>query len=381
MAIVGASVIPMDTERVLADHTVVVAGGSIIEVGPQAEISLAGYEVVDGRGRYLLPGLADMHVHLWDSALVPMYLTHGITTVRNMWGDPVHLALRRRVAEGATLGPRLITASPGIDGLGPDGATAWPGGRHLEDPAKAGMLVADFARRGFDQIKVYTWLKPPVLDALGAAAAEEGLAMVGHCPASMTFERALKAGMACFEHLENVEAGRLTAAGGLDGPSMKRLARQMADGGVWNCPTLVLARGADGSAIHRLRAEAVAVLHAEGAPLLAGSDTPNDGLGPGEGLHRELGELRAAGLSPFEALACATTAPARFLGHDDEGTVAPGNRADLVLVRRNPLVDLTALAEIEAVVVAGRLLRRADLDAIVAGPPPRAPRPTSPRPR
>jgi imidazolonepropionase-like amidohydrolase len=436
LAITHVTVVPMDAERVLPEHTVLIEDGRVVALAPAAALDVAGrpgVRVVDGAGRYLLPGLADMHVHLWDPDEALLYLAHGVTLVRNMWGHPLHLALERRMARGALPGPRVVTASPLIDGPGPTGGPLFPGAVLLEDPAQAAPLVRRYAARGYRQIKAYSYLRPAALRALGAAAAAAGLRLTGHCPIGMTFEAAAAAGMTCFEHLEEIARGHLTA--GVDMPdkramdltgapealwlqvrhldlaAVRRLARRLAADQIWNCPTQVIwqqrtapdaaARAAPwlryldpavvrmwasasdarfrgrpaqraawleaARAWYQRRREIVAVLHEEGAPLLAGTDAANPYVVPGAALHQELADLVAAGLRPYAALRCATAAAARFLGQDGEwGTVAPGARADLVLVGADPLADLGALRAPEAVFVNGFHLTRADLDRLLA---------------
>ena len=422
LAITRVTVVPLDAERVLPEHTVLLKDGRVAALAPAAALDVAGrpgVRVVDGAGKYLLPGLADMHAHLWDPGEAALYLAHGVTLVRNMWGHPLHLALAQRVARGALPGPRIVTTSPVIDGPGPTGGTFWPGAVLLADPARAAPLVRRYAARGYRQIKAYSFLRPEALRALGAAAAAAGLRLTGHCPTGMTVEAAAAAGMTCFEHLLGIERGHLAPGGPgarrLDLAAVRRLAGRLAAGQIWNCPTLVAAQqqtapdaavraapwlryldpavvrrwdpanddprlrdrrglrpagreaAVEAGAGDRRRREVVAVLHEAGAPLLAGTDAQTPYVVPGAALHQELANLVAAGLRPYEALRCATAEAARFLGQAGEwGTVAPGARADLLLVGADPLADLGALRAPEAVFVNGFCLTRADLDRLLA---------------
>jgi imidazolonepropionase-like amidohydrolase len=422
----------MDTERLLPDHTVVIEEGRIRALGPSATVDVAGARVVDGAGQYLLPGLADMHVHYWDPEVAALYLANGVTLVRNMWGAPVHLALRRQVEEGRFAGPRIVTTTPIIDGPDQRGRTLWAGSTVLADPAQAAPLVRRYAARGYEQVKVLGQLAPEALRALVAAAREAGLPVTGHCPTTMRYEEAVDAGMACFEHLAGVWQGHLrpgaARAGGRipaglnrletlrltnrhgDPEAIRRLAPRLAAEQIWNCPTLVAQQqmvqrqeaarrdphlryvpplslkawdpagnwrfrdqpfswddlvAAGQAANHRLL-EVIAILHAAGAPLLAGTDAPNPYVVEGFALHQELANFVAAGLSPFAAIRCATGEAARFVGQAHEwGTVAAGKRADLLLVGANPLADVAALRRPVAVFVNGFLFARADLDRLL----------------
>jgi imidazolonepropionase-like amidohydrolase len=414
LVISGATVLTMSDRRPLTDHSVLIRDGRIESVGPRGALERSGFEVLDGSGRFLMPGLADMHVHWWRPEDGLLYLARGVTTVRNMAGAPLHVDLARRVERGELAGPHLVTASPVIDGMGEDGQTVWPSAQLLIHPEKAGPLVRRYASQGYRQVKAYTWLRYDVLQALGRAAAEAGLPLTGHCPEGLTFEEAMAAGMRCFEHLLGIERGhlldggrtpvrrrpvssardlrhRIAAASHVDYGAIRRLAARMAALQVWNCPTLVLNASARDPApaladprlhlespgveatwkqaaaavsdqvarLHRVRGEmfsrVVAILHDEGAPLLLGTDCPNPFVFQGSSVLDELAHLVAAGLDRWEALRCATSEAARFLGEEGEwGTVARGQRADLLLLSRDPLHDLDALREPEAVFVAGR---------------------------
>jgi imidazolonepropionase-like amidohydrolase len=424
LVISGVTVIAMDGRRPVRDRSVLIDGGVIRAIAAAGELESAGADVLPAHGRYLLPGLADMHVHYWEPWDHALYLASGVTLVRNMAGAAFHLAMARRVLQGLEPGPHVVTASPLIDGIGDDGETIWPNVQLLVQPEKAERLVERYAGEGYQQIKAYSWLRLDVLAALGRAAASRGLRLTGHCPEGVSYEQAMDAGLSCFEHLAGIEVGhmadgqrpavrrRLDAAswsrhglrawvGQVDLAAIRGLAGRMAAAQVWNCPTLALAhaasrRPAEALADPRLRyvppatvaawasppdldewldlrrrrldtlRDVVSVLHAEGAPLLAGTDASNPFVLPGFSLHRELEELVAAGLSPHDALRCATSEAARFLGQSAQwGTVAVGRRAELLLLRADPLHDLRTLREPEAVFVNGYHLARPDLDRLL----------------
>src|SRR5260370_25172460 len=199
LAITHVTVLPMDEERLLPDHTVVLKNGHIEPRGPANPLATDGMQQVDGTGKYLLPGLTDMHVHYGNRGEDPgefaLFLANGVTLVRNMLGRPTHLALARHIQQGDFPGPHLVTTSPIIDGPNAAGETVWPGSTLLTDPEAAYGLVAAYAARGYQQIKVYSQLTLPVLQALGRACAQFGLSMTGHCPSPVTFEAAIAAGI------------------------------------------------------------------------------------------------------------------------------------------------------------------------------------------
>jgi imidazolonepropionase-like amidohydrolase len=427
VAIAHVNVVLMGSPEILPDQTVVLRAGSIAVVGPAAAIPLDGAMVIDGTGKYLMPGLADMHVHYWDIGEFAMFLANGVTLVRNMWGSPFHLALRRRIDEGRFPGPRVVTTSPIIDGPGPDGTTIWPNSALAANPEAARNLVREFATRGYQETKAYSWLKPDVLRALGEASKQAGIRMVGHCPDGLTYEQAIDAGMTCFEHLTGIAEGRMdgrsllgmrpgsieamkTVIENLKMDSVRRLAAMLAKRNIWNCPTLVVWQGmaqeetaamsnallayelatlvagwnpdndfrfrnttvnrSEWLTVAQARIEVylrvIAILHEEGAPLLLGTDTPNPFVFQGFSIHDELRNLVRAGLDPYKALRAGTVDAARFLGEEDVwGTIAVGKRADLVLLSSNPLQDVTATRRPDMVFVNGYMFSRDDLDGML----------------
>jgi hypothetical protein len=201
LAIVGATVLPMtDPEAVLGDHTVVVRGERIEAVGPRSSIAIpAGARVIDGRGRWLMPGLQDMHVHLEhveDPDILKLFVAHGVTTVRNMDGRPFILDWRRRVASGALLGPRIVTAGPIIDGAPP----ARDDNLAVADAVAASRAVEAQAAAGYDFIKTYANLSPSAYQAILAAAQARGLRVAGHVPRGVSLQAAADAQWS-LEHL------------------------------------------------------------------------------------------------------------------------------------------------------------------------------------
>ena len=429
MAITNVAVVPMDEKRVLHAHTVVIDDGSITAIGPSAAMDTAGMSTVDGSGRYLLPGLADMHVHYWTPGDPALFLANGVTLVRNMAGAPFHLELQRQIQDGELPGPHIVTTSPIIDRMPPPLPT-WRG---ADGPSAARCLPRQLAARGYEQIKVLNSLSLETLQAICDEASLAGLRVTGHCPDAATFEQAIEAGMSSFEHLTGIWRGHMrkgidlpelshlalealeAVADGIDEDAIRRLAHDMALQDVWNCPTLVALRSIyepqDEGLVHprmqpivrhvpqaamsmwalldpsarfpdglpayqrwrdamKRRNEAlmriVRILHEEGAPLLAGTDTSVRFVVQGFSIHEELSNLVEAGLTPYEALRCATSEAARFLGQTGEwGTVAVGRRADLLLVRGNPLTEIGALQNLEAVLVNGFHLTRSDLDRLL----------------
>jgi imidazolonepropionase-like amidohydrolase len=199
LAIQNVTVLPMTSEAAVAGQTVLVKKGTIVAVGPSHELQCdADCTRVDGTGKFLMPGLADMHVHVWSEAELPLYVANGVTLVRNMWGEPQTLAMRKRVEEGKVLGPRIVTAGRLVDGDPP----IWGESSAVATtPERARALMDEQKAAGFDFFKIYSRLTPEVFDAIAAHARETGFPFAGHVPSAVPVEHALDSGMATMEHL------------------------------------------------------------------------------------------------------------------------------------------------------------------------------------
>lgn len=446
LVIEGVHVVDLGAGRIVPDRSIGIRGDRIVQVGAPGSVPATdATTVIDGRGKYVLPGLWDMHVHvLYPGAseiAFPLLIANGVTGVRDMNG-PMPLGeierLRRKIQRGERLGPRIIAPGPLIDGPGrpPDalGDEVLP--VHTPDEARA--AVRRLHEEGADFIKVYNRLDTELLLALTDEADSLGLPVAGHVPHVTAAGVASDAGLRSLEHLQGLledasDAGdRLRAALGtatsllLDGrtpppdlvaeirsgrvavvdeydPSRaRRLFARLRDNGTWVTPTLVSNRGVliapgdpdfsrdprlaylpsewtsswfgdtpddEGREIGRQKfqryLEVVTALHEVGVGLLAGTDLGVPHVFPGFSIHDELELLVEAGLDELSALRAATIGPARFLGLEDSGSIAPGYRADLVLLDANPLAEIGATRRISSVVLAGRLLDREDLDQLL----------------
>lgn len=421
LALEGVTVIDLGepAARRLRDHTVLVDGERIAAVGPRAEIEVPeGAERVDARGLFVVPGLAEMHGHLptpgghpaLNDSMMLLYLAGGVTTVRGMLGDPGQLELRDAIERGEVLGPRLIVGSPPLHG---GSATS---------PDQARGLVEQYAEAGYDHLKVHEGLAPEVYDAIVAAAESAGIGFGGHVSDLVGLETALAARQATVDHLDNfvealVDPAALAAAPGpvpllsaladpaaVDRERLPELARATREAGVAVVPTQALwaaihggqsgdelkqgrdelryvpapmlaawsggadqrraAFGAGGAPLLALRDELLVALDEAGVPILLGTDSPQIFSVPGFSIAREALAMQAAGLSPERVLRSATRDVAAWYGElDERGEVAAGRRADLVLLAADPLENATHLGAVAGVVVDGRWLSRAWLDA------------------
>ncbi len=423
IAFVDVTVVPMNQERVLPHHTVLVANGRILAVGRTGRMKLSrGTQAIDGRGKYLMPGLADMHVRIAAGAeaeaMSLLFLANGVTTVRNMFGSPEVLGLRKRIESGSVLGPRIYTTGPLNDGKPP----VWAASRIVETASKAAEAVSQDKGEGYDAIKVYQRLSPEAYKALVSAAREYGLPVYGHVPESVGLGGVLEARQDSIEHLQ----GYVEALQAADSPYRAKIPKNRAEwtrlfdhvdltklpalvkatlsAGTWNCVTIVVSETAgtppeqvaarlrhpamkyvaparlaqwqdrpksfttEDFARMRKRPELVRkitkALHDAGARILLGTDTQNPFVVPGFSIHEELQDLVDAGLTPYQAIKAGTRDAAEFLKSQGAfGIVAAGSRADLILLDANPLEEVRNANRRAGVMVRGRWLAAAELQA------------------
>jgi imidazolonepropionase-like amidohydrolase len=424
------AVVDVKAGQVLSDMTVEIRGRTIAAMDSDRRVrGTRGATVINGRGKYLIPGLWDMHVHLSfpDGAaqiFLPVMVANGVLGARDMHSFlSTILSLKRDVATGAQIGPRLFVAGPAVDGPN----SYLPAARVVRTPDEAREAVRQLKAAGADFIKVYSSLPKDSYLAVASEAKNEGIPFVGHVPYPVTAAEASAAGQRSLEHLTEVDVGtssdepaikaeeleamnqkhgyipdpnRLKST--FDSAKAAALFERFRQNNTWQVPTLVVfyqerqiaepRRAGDDSllayipkilrdywrslptdiavkmvSLYAVHADLVSRLNRAGVPILAGSDCPNPFVYPGFSLHDELGLLVHSGLTPAEALRTATTNPATFLGVTDSlGIVAPGKVADLVLLDANPLVDIANTKRIRAVIQGGRLLNRSVLDAMLA---------------
>ncbi len=408
IALVGATVVPMDREGTLADQTVVVRGDKIAIVAPSASVDTKAATVIDATGKWLVPGLADMHVHTWSDRDFALYLLNGVTTVRDMFGSPQHLTWRAAIQAGTLSGPTLFTAGPIVDGDPP----IWPGSAVVKTADEARAVVRAQKAAGYDLVKVYNGLSIEAYDAIVAEAKAQNIPFAGHVPAAIGLDKALASGQRSIEHLDGYVPFRGEPR--VDKDTIAATVKA----GTWNCPTLVvterfghldnpaaLEKTAGLSYVaaavrerwnpkndfrlqswtpemfekqrvaNELRNKVVASLEQAGGKLVLGTDTGNPYVVPGFAVHDELALLVKAGLTPWQALRMATTAPAELVDQRGAfGQISTGSRADLLVVDGDPLRDIGVLAKPAIVVVRGKVHRHDELLAAAeAAKPPANP--------
>jgi imidazolonepropionase-like amidohydrolase len=429
VAITRVTVIDASNPAPRPNQTVVVQGNRIVSVGPAGAARVpAGARVIDGGGKFLIPGLWDMHVHTAIAGgrdLLSLYVANGVTGVRDMAGDWDTLKTwRGEIARGQLVGPRIIASGPYLEG----GDVPIP---HLNarNGPEATASVDSLVTLGVDFIKVHSQLNAESYFAIARRARERGVVFAGHVPRAVGSAAASDSGQKSIEHLLAIPAEcsrtdsialapRFTVQSALGRCSSENLAPLYAKfvrNGTYVTPTFTaqvevaywptralpgdsLARylpkavrdyvasifpmpdsippNADsvGRAMLAKRMQQVAVMHRAGVHILTGTDAPLRNSPPGFGLHEELTLLARGGMTPFEILRAATLEAARYFGMlDSAGTVAAGKLADLVLLDANPLVEIGNTRRIFAVVANGRLFAGTDRERLLHVAPASAP--------
>jgi imidazolonepropionase-like amidohydrolase len=418
-AITGVTIVPMDSERLIPNQAVIIRKGRIAAIGPAKRTPIpAGATRIEGRGRYLMPGLAEMHAHVPPGAkdtqgtqdILFLYAANGITFARGMLGAPYHLDLRARAERGEILSPRLYLSGPSLNG------------NSVASPEAGRKMVREQKAAGYDALKIHPGLDRARYDAIVETARAVGISVGGHVPEGVGLARALEAGQT-IDHFDAympllVRDGAASVEGGffeyklapyVDDAKISALVRRVRQAGVWNVPTESLIhrillpessfaemesqdemryvprpmlaqwrqgfasfRGADYDAgaarrFIEVRAKLIKALHRSGSGLLLGSDAPQVLNVPGFSIHHELRALVKSGLTPYEALTTGTRNPARFLGTpDDFGIVKTGARADLILLEANPLADVANVKRRAGVMLGGRWLPESDIKSGLA---------------
>jgi imidazolonepropionase-like amidohydrolase len=448
LAIERVTVIDATGRAAEADRTVLIDRDRIAAIGPSKTTAVPkNARVVDGSGKFLIPGLWDMHVHGASDTRAPwshlLFLANGVVGVRDMSGPADAHTWRAAQASSEDPSPHVYLGSPIVDGPDP----VWPDSIVAADEAQGREIVDQQQQRGADFIKVYSRLPRDVYFAISDEAKKHGIPFEGHVPESVTAAEASDAGQKSIEHLTGVDSGssrdeteirvelkhleelfrepnatvaqKMDSGKGIidfnlrivatyDEATARSLFARFVKNGTWQCPTLTLLRAqiddplptndprlnylskevrakwedgyykgfpppARAAMVNLTRVQfdeskrLVGLMNRVGVHILAGTDTMNPQCFPGFGIHDELALLVDAGLSPLAALQAATRNAAQFVGQiGRSGTIEVGKAADLVLLAKDPLVDIHNTRTIEAVVLGGRFFSRAALDAMLA---------------
>ncbi len=415
---INVSVIPMTHETVLTNQTVLIKNGLITALGTKLKYDKNAL-VIDARGKFLMPGLAEMHAHVPPvDEVQPMkdvlllFAANGVTTIRSMLGHPLHLQLRSQVQSGELLGPRIYTSGPSFSGAS------------IKTPEEAEAKVRNQKKAGYDFMKMHPGITKTNFEAIVKTAKEEKMPFAGHVSFGVGVWRSAEAGYATIDHLDGIveammprldtlteeEAGLfgLFVGHNADIARLDKILKTIKDNGVWIVPTQTLAehwqspnrtakellawpemkymdqKTLDGWAKSKdntmknpayqpasvlkfidVRRTIIRECQRQGVGLLLGSDAPQVFSVPGFSLKHELSYLVQAGLTPYQALQTGTVNIGKFFRQDNLGVIKPGAVADLVLLNENPLKDVNAVGTVQGVMLNGRWLPKTEIDAML----------------
>ncbi len=429
LVLTHVSIVDVTGKPLQPDMDVTIQGQRIVEIAPARKFMPKGSRVIDGHGKYVIPGLWDMHVHTvfgdWiprdENVILPLFVANGVTGVRDMGGDLEVLKLwRAQISAGKLLGPRMVIAGPMLDGPVP----RFPSSAAIRNAADGRKMVDELKQGGVDFIKIQSLIPRDGYFAAAYEAKKLGIPFVGHVPDAVRATEASDAGQKSIEHFTGVFEGCSRIEDelikGPKGPAKfvatyddgraSALIAKFAKNQTWQVPTLVWEHGqwlidesdfsqdpltkyapaawrdrtwrmftkdilkdmdTDPAPVRerftQMELEITSKMHKAGVPFLAGTDTAAGvHVFPGFSLHEELVFFVKAGFTPLEALQTATLNPAKFLGKQaDFGTVEKGKIADLVMLDANPLDDIHHTQKINAVVLAGHYFSRNDLDEML----------------
>lgn len=416
----SVNVVPMDREQILENQVVVMKNGKIQSV---SDAKKAKYRknalVIDASGRYLMPGLAEMHAHVPPvDDLEPMkdvlllFAANGVTTIRGMLGHPMHLELRKMINSGALISPRFYTSGPALNG------------ESVKTQDDAVRMVKEEKLAGYDFLKILPGLTKDNFDAMARTAHEQNIPFAGHVSYQVGVWKAIEAKQQTIDHMDAFVEGLVPGIDNIneddaglfgmyiadkaDVTRIPKLMKALRDNNVWVVPTQALAdrwftpeRTAESlrsdpemkymdsktldnwvkaktnleadpkydkeklNTYIKLRRKLIYECNRNGVGLLLGSDAPQIFNVPGTSTHHELQYLVDAGLTPYEALKTGTINVGVFYNNQSIGVIRPGANADVVLLNANPLENISNTQKIEGVLVGNRWLDRASLDGIL----------------
>jgi imidazolonepropionase-like amidohydrolase len=411
IAFVNVSVLPM-TEKglILENQTVMIKEDRITMVGPSDNMELSdGVTIIDGRGKYLMPGLAEMHGHVppthpptnapsyFDEDYVKstlfLYVAAGITTVRGMLGYDHQLELKDKVNSGEYIGPNLYLAGPSFNG------------NTVSSPEQAKERVIQQQEEGWDLLKIHPGLTLEEYNAVAETANEIGITFGGHVPEAVGIERAIEAGQLTMDHIDGYVAYLEAFEGAERDQKMGEIIQKTLENNVWIVPTQALWETIIGAADYdamkdydelkyiprqveqnylnfvdnlennayydpdnamghaMLRQRLLSEMNKAGVKILMGTDAPQLFSVPGFSIHRELPKMEEAGMTSYEILETGTKNVGEYFKDEDSfGTIQLGQRADLILVNGNPLEDLNVIKDHSGVMVRGEWIPRGTID-------------------
>lgn len=397
-------VIPMTKDTVLRNKSVLIKNGKIVRVDsiiPEIDV-----KVIDGNGKYLSPGLIDVHVHVWDKQELGLYLANGVTAVRNAWGMPFHLRFKKQINNNELLGPLFITTTPKLTGA----KNASFDQLGIKDPKHAHELINEYHEDGYDLIKTYAGVPEDIFDVVIEESEKNDMPIVAHPSFEVPYNYHFKKAIQSIEHTEDIVQNALAYK--LDSVALQKVVNYYVEakmahtptltiyqniidiieqkdaiktigGGNYMNPTLVSLGSMDSfnrwtskqfykpetleqiKKQHQFHLYIVKQLHQAGVQLLCGTDAGIVFNMPGYAIHEELAYYLEAGLTPYEALKTATVNPSTQIDlFHDLGTIENTKVANLILSDKNPLEDISTLSKPNAVFVNGRYLQNHQLNEL-----------------
>jgi hypothetical protein len=400
--ITNVNIIPMHQDTILVDKVVYIKDGFINNIGDTIEIK--GVEIIDAKHKYLTPGLIDMHVHIWDRYELGLYLSNGITAVRNLWGMPMHLRLKEDINNDEIISPLVFTTGPKLTGpefLGDDNL-------QLVSPDDAKEKVISYKRRGYDFIKTYYGLTEDIFDAIIEQSEISNIDIVAHPSPKVAYSYHFNSQIKSIEHAEEIIQQPLNYT--LDTLKLKEVIHGFEQSKhSFFSPTLTVYNNIyqmlnddnileseqlqfmnplikkvdskaqferwyntklrDSSIVktikrqHDFHLKIIKKLHEADVTIICSTDAGIGVTVPGFSIHQELAFYKEAGLSNYEVLQTATVNASKTHSiMNDMGTIEVGKIANLILIDDNPLLDLSVLQNPSAVFIKGRKLNRGVLD-------------------
>lgn len=393
IALTNVHVIPMTTNILLSEQTVIVEDGLISAVGTTDKVIIPDNAVIiDAKNKgYLIPGLADMHFHRSTFQDLFMFVANGVTVVREMWGSTGMVAVRDSINDNNLDFPQVFVASPGMDGEGGPFLQFTP---YVTDVENARELVRQYKQERFDFVKVYNSLEPAVYDAIIDEAKKQDIRVVGHVPFKVEPETAFESGQVTTEHFLGygyfASSANTINQGSLDQSKLLALAQNSVENDLFHVATIHVGTqssqdisnikmspeyslisdnlrnsfedgftqgSANSEQTEENMKEVLMTLKLVGSQLLLGTDAGFGYMIPGFSIHDELAHYVDAGLSNYEALEAATVNASIFLGMESTiGTIEVGKRADLILLENNPLENISSTRDRAGMILRGNWL-------------------------
>ena len=416
--IMNVNVLDIKNGEFLGPRHIVIDSAKIQSIVEELDEKEQYPNIIDGTGKFAIPGLAEMHAHIPSpntgqeriEETLFLYLSNGVTTIRGMLGHPAHLQMRKQAEEGTLLSPRIFTSSPSLNG------------NTVPSPEVAREKVLEYKKEGYDFLKIHPGIPLDAFDELVRTAKEVGITFSGHVPVAVGIRHALKSGYASIDHVDGYLEGLVPENASVnpsdngffgyaftnlaDTSKIDELVALTKEHQVWVVPTQSLferwfapvgtaelleqpemkympattlatwknrkeqttgqGSGFDVqqyTTFDTIRLQLIKALQENGQGLLLGSDAPQLFNVPGFSIHHEIAGMSRAGLNPIEILRSGTINPAIFFGQEDRfGQLRAGLAADILVLNSNPLVDLKALQDIKGVMVRGNWLSRTEID-------------------